>query len=111
MISDYSNGAAQPNLSAGNLKNFEIPLPSLPEQQRIVSILDEAFAAIAKAKANAEQNLRNAKELFESYLAGVFESKAEGWDEKLLSDICNVKHGYAFEGSLGLVAVEIGCLC
>jgi type I restriction enzyme, S subunit len=47
---------------------------SLPEQQRIVSILDEAFAAIAKAKANAEQNLKNAKELFESYLQGVFEN-------------------------------------
>jgi type I restriction enzyme S subunit len=42
--------------------------PPLPEQQRIVAILDEAFAAIDKAKANAEQNLKNAKELFEGYL-------------------------------------------
>ena len=31
-------------------------------------------SAIAKAKANAEQNLKNAKELFESYLQGVFEN-------------------------------------
>jgi type I restriction enzyme S subunit len=54
-------------------KSIPIPLPPLPEQQRIVAILDEAFAAIAKAKANAEQNLKNAKELFESYLQGVFE--------------------------------------
>jgi type I restriction enzyme S subunit len=59
----------------------------LPQQQRIVAILDEAFAAIAKAKANAEQNLKNAKELFESYLQGVFENKGEDWDEKTLGDI------------------------
>lgn len=59
--------------------NFSIAYPkSLPEQQRIVAILDEAFAAIAKAKANAEQNLKNAKELFESYLQGVFESSNYG---------------------------------
>jgi len=60
------------------LDEIKIPLPPLPEQQRIVAILDEAFAAIAKALANAEQNLKNAKELFESYLQGVFEKKGEG---------------------------------
>jgi type I restriction enzyme, S subunit len=54
------------------------PYPkSLPEQQRIVSILDEAFTALAKAKANAEQNLKNAKELFESYLQRVFENRGK----------------------------------
>ncbi len=80
-------GAAQPNLSTEQINNFEIPLPPLPEQQRIVAILDEAFAAIAKAKANAEQNLKNAKELFESYLQSVFENKGEGWEEKTLEQI------------------------
>ena len=79
-----SAGAAQPNLSTEQIKNFKIPLPPLPEQKRIVAVLDEAFAAIDKAKANAEQNLKNAKELFESYLQGVFENKGEGWEEKAL---------------------------
>ena len=59
----------------------------LPEQQRIVSILDEAFAAIAKAKANAEQNLKNAKELFESYLQGVFENGNNDWEVKCLDEL------------------------
>ena len=93
MIADFGNGAAQPNLSAGSLKNFEIPLPSLPEQQRIVVILNEVFEAIAKAKANAEQNLKNAKELFESYLQDVFENKGEGWEEKTLGGIYDVRDG------------------
>ena len=56
------------------MKNeFNISYPkSLPEQQRIVAILDEAFAAIAQAKANAEQNLKNAKELFEHQCSLIF---------------------------------------
>ena len=72
MISKYANGAAQPNLSAKSLKEFEIPLPPLPEQKRIVAILDEAFAGIDAAVANTEKNLANARELFESYLNGIF---------------------------------------
>ncbi|NLE06276.1 MAG: hypothetical protein GX638_15935, partial [Crenarchaeota archaeon] len=76
------------------LKEINIAYPkSLPEQQRIVSILDEAFAAIAKAKANAEQNLKNAKELFESYLQGVFEKKGEGWEERKVNEIGNAQTG------------------
>ena len=74
------------NLKFDEYKEIEIPLPSLPEQQRIVSILDEVFAAISKAKANADQNLKNAKELFESYLQGVFENG--NWEEKELGDLC-----------------------
>lgn len=86
-INELSDGANINNLKFSDLGQFEIPLPPLPEQQRIVSILDECFAAIAKAKANAEQNLKNAKELFESYLQGVFENKGEGWEEKKIKEI------------------------
>lgn len=82
-----AKGATQKFVGLGYLRAFEIPLPSLPEQQRIVAILDEAFAAIAQAKANAEQNLRNAKELFESYLQSVFENKGEGWEARRLDNI------------------------
>jgi type I restriction enzyme S subunit len=81
-------GASYPAVTDAEVKSILLRFPkSLPEQQRIVAILDEAFAAIAKAKANAEQNLKNAKELFESYLHGVFENKGEGWEEKALDDI------------------------
>ena len=83
----FDNGENQSNLRKDDILNCELFVPPLPEQQRIVSILDEAFAAIAKAKANAEQNLKNAKELFQSYLQGVFENKGEGWEEKTLIEI------------------------
>ena len=86
-------------VSMNKFKDIEIPLPSLPEQQRIVSILDECFAAIAKAKANAEQNLQNAKELFESYLQGVFEKKGDGWEIKTLGEVSKINYGYTEKAS------------
>lgn len=86
----YVAGAAIPHIYFKDYKNEPFLWMPLPEQQRIVSILDEAFAAIATAKANAEQNLKNAKELFESYLQGVFENKGEGWEEKTLADVCEI---------------------
>ena len=79
------------NLKFDEYKEIQIPLPPLPEQQRIVVILDEAFAAIAKAKANAEQNLKNVKELFESYLQGLFENG--DWETKKINEITEVKDG------------------
>ena len=87
MINKFKNGAAQPNLSAGSLKKFIIPIPPLPEQKRIVAILDEAFAGIATAVANTEKNLGNARELFEGYLNNVFTQKGEGWVENRLEEI------------------------
>ena len=86
----YVAGAAIPHIYFKDYKNEPFLWMPLPEQKRIVSFLDEAFAAIAKAKANAEQNLKNAKELFESYLQGVFEKKGEGWEKKTLQDVAKV---------------------
>jgi len=96
-LTEYITGMTVPKLNQEKMRGIQIPLPPLPEQQRIVAILDKCFAAISKAKANAEQNLKNAKELFESYLHGVFENKGEGWEEKTLGEVCSLitdgKHG------------------
>ncbi|MEI6594165.1 MAG: restriction endonuclease subunit S [Bacteroidota bacterium] len=88
LLNSLGTGATFKELSGSKLGDIEIPLPPLPEQQRIVAILDEAFAAIAKAKTNAEQNLKNAKQLFESYLQSIFENKGEVWEEKKLGEVC-----------------------
>ena len=80
-----ATGATIKNVSLKTMRDFQIPLPPLPEQQRIVAILDEAFAAIAKAKANAQQNLQNAKDLFESYVQGVFENG--NWEKVRFSEL------------------------
>jgi len=81
-------------VSKGKFKNINIPVPPLPIQQKIVNILDEAFEKLSKAKENAETNLNNSKEVFESYLQSVFENKGEDWEEKRLGDIAEVEYGF-----------------
>lgn len=81
-LSKFVSGLTVPKLNQGSLREISIPLPPLPEQKRIVAILDEAFAGIAAAAANAKKNLANARELFESYLNAVFTRKGDGWVEK-----------------------------
>ena len=85
-------GNAQPNISQQKIRDTLVPVVPLPEQQRIVAILDEAFAAIAAARANAEQNRQNARALFESYLQSVFSQRGEGWVDsgKVLSSMCEL---------------------
>jgi type I restriction enzyme S subunit len=70
------------------VENLEIPLPPLHEQQRIVKILDEVFTKAAKAKENAEKNLANAGELFQSYLQSVFANPAKGWGRERIEVLC-----------------------
>ncbi|UJS22795.1 restriction endonuclease subunit S [Thiothrix winogradskyi] len=82
-----NRGTTIPSLVKSELLEISIPLPPLPEQTRIVAILDEAFANISQAVANAEKNLANTRELFDSYLNKVFASS----DERVkLSEITTV---------------------
>ena len=69
----------KPGINRNDVYDIEFAFPPLPEQKRIVAILDEAFSGIAQAVANAEKNLANAREVFESYLNGVFARRGEGW--------------------------------
>jgi type I restriction enzyme S subunit len=86
-----NSGAVFNSINKTQIENILLPLPPLPEQRRIVAILDEAFAAIAKAKANTEMNLQNARELFQSSLNKVFNNQDKGWEEKKLGEICLIR--------------------
>src|SRR5260370_5666671 len=83
-------GATVKGIKASLLKTIPIEFPPLPEQKRIVGILDEACKGIATAKANAEKNLHNARALFQSHLQFVFTQRGKGWVEKKLSGVCGI---------------------
>jgi len=86
-IEDVTGYATVKHLSSKQILGIRFPVPSLPEQQRIVGVLDEAFAGLTTAQAHAEKNLQNARALFESHLQSVFTRKGEGWVEKRLEEV------------------------
>ena len=92
-VASQSTGATRLRISRANLGEIQIPIPPLPEQQRIVAILDEAFEGIATATANAKKNLANARELFESYLQSVFTHKADDWEKKSIGSVIKLEYG------------------
>lgn len=82
-------GAAIPHLDLAALRDERLPMPSVPEQQRVVAILDGAFEGIAIAKANAEKNLQDSSALFGAYLKFVFTEHGDGWVQKRLHDVAS----------------------
>lgn len=98
LLNSLGTGATFKELAGSKLKEVIVPVPPLAEQHRIVAILDEAFESIATVKANTEKNLQNARALFESHLESIFIVRGEGWVQASLSELCDIKHGYAFEG-------------
>jgi type I restriction enzyme S subunit len=86
-------GASYPAVTDGEVRSQSLSFPPLPEQHRIVGILDEAFEGLATAKANAEKNLQNARALFESHLQSVFSQRGKGWVEKKLEEIGKTQTG------------------
>ena len=83
------SGNDRRGLNMGLIRAIKIPLPSLPEQQRIVRILEQSFEVIATAKANAEKNLQNARAIFESHLESVFTQRGPDWTVKRIDEIAN----------------------
>jgi type I restriction enzyme, S subunit len=83
-----NEGAVFNSINKSQIENIKVPKPSIPDQKRIVKILDKAFAAIDKAKANAEKNLQNSRELFDSYLNKIFANPCEDWKEKTFKEVC-----------------------
>ena len=78
----------KPGINRNEVYSLATRVPPLAEQQRIVGVLDEAFACLATAQASAEKNLQNARALFESHLQSVFTQRGEGWVEKHLKEVC-----------------------
>lgn len=87
------------------LKEHQVPVPPLSEQQRIVSILDAEFAKIDSLKTNAERNLQNAKDLFQSALKKELEPK-KGWSKKKMGDVCEYCKEQGCHSNLNYVGLE-----
>ena len=82
-------GAVFASINKSEIEALDLAFAPLGEQQRIVDLLDEAFASLATAKANTEKNLQNARAIFESYLQSVFTRRGKGWEDRQLASLCH----------------------
>jgi len=87
LIQSITTGTTQSKFNKTNFRQLDVPIPPLPEQKRIIAKLDQALETIDKAKANVERNLQNAKELFQSELNQLFNTKDKGYEEVKLSEL------------------------
>ncbi|MCD6173016.1 MAG: restriction endonuclease subunit S [Sulfurimonas sp.] len=92
----HRNGSTIPHIYFKDYKSEPFPILELQQQKQIVATLDKVFSAIDITKKDAELNLQNTKELFESYLQSVFENRDEGWEEKKLGEIATFRNGMTF---------------
>ena len=90
------------HLSSKKIKEIEFPLPPLEEQKRIVAVLDQAFAALDRARAHAEANLADSAELLENGVNEVFTTLAHAAQTTPLADAvhpkCKLSYGIVQPG-------------
>ncbi|AVH31082.1 restriction endonuclease subunit S [Vibrio fluvialis] len=96
-LKEYVSGMAQPKLNQKSLNSILIPDPEHNVKSEIVDFLDKAFSGIEQARQNTEQNLRNARELFDSYLQQVFSERGDDWEEVELGQVVEFLNGFAFK--------------
>ena len=100
-------GSAQPQITRLSLKNVYIPVPPLPEQERIVSLLDAEFAKIDALKANAASQLQAAKDLFQAALKQLL-TPQKGWEKKKLGEcFISINNGANIKQTKGAGGIPI----
>ena len=82
-----------PSLTLGIIGSIPVPLPPLEEQKRIVAVLDQAFAALDRARAHAEANLADAEKLTDSFLDIQIHSLFSQFGSVRIDDLARVKGG------------------
>lgn len=92
-----NSGAVFDSISRKGIEALCLALPPLEEQKRIVAVLDEAFAALDRARTHAETNLKNARELFASLREQKLNASQTGWSVARLEEMIQIKHGFAFK--------------
>ena len=95
-LSDVITGAAQPQITRQSLFPKRIFVPSLFEQERIVSELDLLQSIIEKKKAQLKEYDQLAQSIFYD-MFGDPVTNEKGWEVKKMGEVCNLKAGKAIK--------------
>ena len=90
---NVQTGASYPAVTDKQVKELEIILPPLAEQQRIIDKLDASFVEINKAIEIASESAENAKALANSALTEIFVAESRDWNTASLADTCSIERG------------------
>jgi type I restriction enzyme S subunit len=71
-IKKHDNGTAQPNLSAANLRQFEVPIPSIEQQKLVIDFLDSELSRTIQANQTFEALFSAASGMRRSLLQAAF---------------------------------------
>lgn len=82
----------QSSFSITDLKKIEIPIPSLPIQQSIVSELDKINELISLKKSQLKEFDTLAQSIFYEMFGDPVKNE-KGWDVKKLGEVCDVRDG------------------
>ncbi|HHC6604726.1 TPA: restriction endonuclease subunit S [Vibrio parahaemolyticus] len=88
-----AGGATRQALTKAMVEELNIPLPSLPEQKRIVEKLDALLTSIDTAIEHLQQSVTLADALYASELASVFSSGQDKWPLRELNEVAEVARG------------------
>ena len=97
VLSSQVLGNTIPYIKKGMLTDFQVPLPSVATQQKIVAKLDAIFAEIDTATAAAEANANNAEALFQSFLENLFLRISKTNNPIKLSSVIKLEYGKGLE--------------
>jgi type I restriction enzyme, S subunit len=100
----------KPGINRNDVYDITVTTPDIEEQRRIITLLDEAFADIATVKANAEKNLQNARELFDSHLQSIFKDEGQEWPVIPLEKVASIVNGFAFKSGDFSSSGETKCI-
>ncbi|PKO04066.1 MAG: hypothetical protein CVU41_18955 [Chloroflexi bacterium HGW-Chloroflexi-3] len=81
----------KPGINRNDVYAIEVDIPPLREQQRIVDILDQSFAAIDQVIENTASNKENSKDIYEAYIDNIFDSLIKNHPTKKLNEICIIR--------------------
>lgn len=93
MLFSQKLGNTMPYIKKGMITDFPLPLPPLEQQKRIVAVLDQAFAALDRARALAEANLADAEALPQAAIDEIFLSAGSDWHQSTLGEVCKFVGG------------------
>ena len=101
-IDATSTGTRMPRANIGAVLGMDFPFAPLPEQERIVGVLDEAFEGIATARANAEKNVRNARAVMQpAFVAVLAAFDQNGWHTSTVEGAAKRERGSIRTGPFG----------